>query len=82
MAQKSFQVLKLSNRGVSYLVIKHPGESNPYRLYESYYDYNRYNQPTKRRKLIQKYCDLASCLNCIIGKAWEGGKYADCMYAD
>lgn len=72
---KTFQVLKLSNNGVSYIVIKHPGEVNPYWLYERWWDMGEH------KKLIQKYSDLASCLHCIIGMAYDDSRHANCMYA-
>lgn len=81
MAQKTYKVLGLCNNGKSFIVIKHIGEVNPYWLYERFWEQNQEGYLTKRRTLVQKYADLASCLHCIIGKAYDGGEYADCMYA-
>ena len=36
-------------------------KTNPFRLYAEYYDIGKYDYPTKHKKLIQKYGDLASC---------------------
>lgn len=69
---KTIQVLKLTNNGASFVVVKHLEERvNRYWLYERSHKLNKYGYLTERKKCLVKYADLASCLAHILDLGYD-----------
>lgn len=64
MKYATTQVLKMSDNGKTYLVIKSldPSECNPYRLYRKGFRWDERGCLHETKLLIDKYANLESCL--------------------
>lgn len=59
--QKTKCVLHFVYFGKEYRVIRYYGETNSYRIYHYFNDYNKRGVITEHKKLMAKYDNLASC---------------------
>ena len=70
---KTMQVLHLVDHGNEYLVIRHFGKTNPYRIYHCYRDIGADGFPHDHKRLMEQYGNLASCFYWFIDHriGWE-----------
>ena len=64
MKYGTMQVLKMSDNGKTYLVIKSldPNEFNPYRIYRKGFRWDERGCLREQKLLCDKYADMVSCL--------------------
>lgn len=58
---KTRQVLHFVDFGKEYMVVKHYGKINPYRIYHLYTDIGENGFPVHHRKCMEQYANLESC---------------------